>query len=246
MAVTYHARAAKPQSRRRPTAIHIMAHYIGSMPRALNTFLFDLDGTLIDSIDLILSSYRHTLTNHRGEVPPDEAWLAGLGTPLRAQFKRFTDDADEIEAMVATYQEHNLANHDALVREYPGVLQAVRALHARGAKLGVVTSKKRRGAGMGIAKGGLDGLFPVVVSADDVRRHKPHPEPVEHAVTLLDATPEETVFIGDSPHDMASGRAAGVATAAVLWGPFSRKALAAHEPDYWVAEPQGLTTLGCD
>ena len=216
------------------------------MTRALNTFLFDLDGTLIDSIDLILSSYRHTLAKHRGSVPPDEVWLAGVGTPLRAQFRQFTEDPAEIEELVSTYTEHNLANHDSLVREYPGVREAVLALAADGVKLGVVTSKKRRGAGMGLARGGFDGLFEVVVAADDVERHKPDPEPVTRAIELLGSAPTETVFVGDSPYDLVAGRAAGVATAAVAWGPFSRADLEAESPDYWVDDAAQLTSLGRD
>lgn len=216
------------------------------MTRALNTFLFDLDGTLIDSIELILSSYRHTLAKHRGSVPPDEVWLAGVGTPLRVQFRQFTDDQDEIEELVATYTEHNLANHDSLVREYPGVREAVQALAADGMRLGVVTSKKRRGAGMGLSLCGFDGLFEVVVTADDVERPKPDPEPVARAVGLLGASPAETVFVGDSPHDLVAGRAAGVATAAVGWGPFARETLEAQKPDFWIHEAGQLTSLGCD
>ena len=216
------------------------------MTRALDTFLFDLDGTLIDSIELILSSYRHTLARHRGSVPPDSVWLAGVGTPLRTQFRQFTEDPDEIEELVATYTEHNLANHDLLVRDYPGVLDAVRALAADGVRLGVVTSKKRRGAGLGLARCGFDGLFEVVVTADDVERHKPDQEPVTRAVELLGASPARTVFVGDSPHDLAAGRAAGVATAAVGWGPFPRETLEAKEPDFWVSEADQLTSLGCD
>jgi len=211
--------------------------------RRFSTFLFDLDGTLIDSIELIMASYQHTLRTHRGHVPPDEIWLAGLGTPLRMQFRRFTDDDAEIEAMVATYQAHNLAHHDALVRDYPGVPEMVRALSARGTRLGVVTSKRRPGTMLGLAKGGFDGLFEVLVTADDVERPKPHPEPVERALEQLGAAAADTVFVGDSPHDLAAGKGAGVATAAVLWGPFPRATLEQHDPDFWIADPSDLTAL---
>src|SRR2546422_3046433 len=62
---------------------------------ALSTFLFDLDGTLIDSIELILRSYRHTMRLHRGHEPPDDVWMTGLGTPLSVQFRHFTDRSEE-------------------------------------------------------------------------------------------------------------------------------------------------------
>ena len=206
------------------------------------TYLFDLDGTLIDSVELILSSYRHTLTVHRGSAPPDDVWLAGLGTPLQTQFREFTDDPVEIEAMVDTYREHNHANHDRLVRRYPGVNQAVHAVAQR-ARVGIVTSKLRATAVRGLEHCGFDGVFQVIVGSDDVEKHKPNPEPVERALALLDAESGTTVFIGDSPHDMAAGRAAGVRTAAALWGPFSRAMLEPCAPDHWLAGPAEIATL---
>jgi pyrophosphatase PpaX len=207
------------------------------MTNPVSTVLFDLDGTLIDSIDLILTSYRHTLIVHRGETPADDVWLAGLGTPLRSQFRAFTDDKVEIDAMIATYREHNLANHDAMVREYPGARDAVARLKARGCRLGIVTSKMRAGAFRGLERCGYDGLFEVVVGADDVNQPKPNAEPVLKALELLEGEAGSTVFVGDSPHDLVAGRGAGVRTAAALWGPFTRATLAPHAPDYWLMEP---------
>ena len=211
---------------------------------APNAVLFDQDGTLIDSIALILSSYRHTMQTHRGATPPDSVWLAGLGTPLWTQFRKFTDDEAEVTAMVETYRTHNLAHHDRMVRPYPGVLDAVRALHAAGRRLAIVTSKKHDGAVRGLRHCGFDGMFPVVVGADDVQRHKPDPEPVLHALTLLGVPPERAVFVGDSPHDLESGRAAGVRTAAVAWGPFPPEDLQQLTPDYWIENPGDLLKLG--
>lgn len=210
----------------------------------LTAYLFDLDGTLIDSIDLILQSYRHTLRTHRGSVPPDPVWLAGVGTPLRAQFRAFTEDPVELEAMVETYRQYNYEHHDRLVREYPGVVDAVRTLKQRGARLGVVTSKMRAGCIRGLAACGFGGLFEVLVGADDVEKHKPDPAPVQRALAQLNADPTATVFVGDSPHDLVAGRAAGVRTAAVLWGPFSRHHLESHGPDYWLERPEEITRLG--
>jgi pyrophosphatase PpaX len=209
----------------------------------LSTFLFDLDGTLIDSIELILRSYRHTMMVHRGAAPPDDVWMAGLGTPLWVQFRDWTEDESEIRAMVDTYREYNLAHHDELVRPYAGVVERVRELKAKGGQIGLVTSKMRQGAMRGLAVAGLTDVFDVVVGADEVTHPKPHPEPVLRAIELLGADPAGTVFIGDSRHDLECGRAAGVRTAAVLWGPFDRAHLDDLEPDYWLATPDDLDTL---
>lgn len=210
---------------------------------ALTTFLFDLDGTLIDSIDLILRSYRHTMQTHRGVAPPDAVWMEGLGTPLWVQFRNWTTDEAEIRAMVETYREYNLAHHDDLVRPYDGVVAQVHRLRADGKVLGLVTSKLRGGALRGLRLARLEDDFAVVVGADDVTNPKPHPEPVLTALQRLARTPGETVFIGDSRHDLECGRAAGVATAAVLWGPFGRAELEDLEPDYWLEHPHDLAQL---
>jgi len=206
----------------------------------LTTVLFDLDGTIIDSIDLILRSYRHTLRAHRGLEPPDEVWMKGLGTPLWVQFRDWTDDPAEIEAMVATYRAYNLEHHDALVRPYDGVVQAVRDLKARGKTLGLVTSKMKSGAERGLRVAGLEQVFDTIVGSDEVEHPKPHPEPVLKALQRLGAPPGDAVFVGDSRHDIECGRAAGVKTAAVLWGPFDRSHLADLAPDYWLEDPADL------
>ena len=211
----------------------------------LTTFLFDLDGTLIDSIDLILRSYRHTMQLHRANqpLPSDDLWLKGLGTPLSVQFRQMTENEAEIDAMVATYRAYNLSHHDALAKPYEGIAAEVLKLKARGKRLGLVTSKLKDGALRGIKVCGLDQAFDVVLGCDNVTNPKPHPEPVLKALDLLGAAPEQTVFIGDSRHDLECGRAAGVKTAAVLWGPFDRAHLADLSPDYWLEKPADLRHL---
>ena len=215
------------------------------MAPPLTTFLFDLDGTIIDSIELILRSYRHTMQLHRANepMPPDEMWISGLGTPLWAQFGQITEDKEEIERMVQTYRTYNLTHHDTLVKPYEGVVGEIRRLKEYGKKLGLVTSKLRDGAMRGLRVSGLDQAFDVVIGCDDVTNFKPHPEPVLKAVDELGAKPAATVFVGDSRHDMESGRGAGVKTAAVLWGPFDRAHLEDLSPDYWLEKPEDLRQL---
>jgi pyrophosphatase PpaX len=210
---------------------------------ATATFLFDLDGTLIDSIDLIFRCYRHTASVHLSISPPDSVWKAGLGTPLREQLRQVCDDPALIEAMVATYREYHHEHHDASVRAYPEVREALTALSARGARLAVVTSKLRSGAERGLRSTGLLDLFSCVVTAEDVARPKPDPEPVRMALARLGADPSLAVFIGDSPHDIKAGRAAGVRTAGVLWGPFCREELAPSGPDHLFETPSQILSL---
>ena len=209
----------------------------------IRTVLFDLDGTLIDSLRLILDSYHHTLEQHGLPGRTDDEWLKGVGTPLAVQLSEWRDELGTIEAMIATYREYNLEHHDRMVAVYPGILDAVREIKAAGLQTGLVTSKNRHGALRGLKLVGLEALMDVLVCADEVTNPKPHPEPVEKAVTLLGAEPATTLYVGDSIHDMNSGRAAGVLTAAALWGPFGRAQLEEARPDYWLETPGDLVEL---
>ncbi|MBA3495914.1 MAG: HAD-IA family hydrolase [Gemmatimonadales bacterium] len=206
----------------------------------VRTVLFDLDGTLIDSVRLILDSYHHTLAAHGLTPRTDEHWLRGVGTPLSVQLAEWGHDPAALNAMIATYREYNLANHDQMVTVYPGVVAAVEALRAAGLGTGLVTSKNRHGALRGLTLVKLERMMDVLVCADEVTNPKPHPEPVEKALALLGADPRATVYVGDSIHDMVSGRAAGVRTAAALWGPFAREHLEDATPDYWLETPGDL------
>jgi pyrophosphatase PpaX len=209
----------------------------------VQTVLFDLDGTLIDSVRLILDSYHHTLAAHGFPPRSDEEWLRGVGTPLSVQLAEWSDDRGTLEALIATYREYNLAHHDRMVTVYPGVVTSVEAIRAAGRRTGLVTSKNRQGALRGLTLAKLERMMDVLVCADEVTNPKPHPEPVEKAVGLLGADPRTTVYVGDSIHDMVSGRAAGVRTAAALWGPFGRAHLEGATPDYWLEQPPDLLTL---
>lgn len=209
----------------------------------MNTYLFDLDGTLLDSIELILASFHHTARVHLGREHSDAFWLAGVGTPLRDQLRKVARSDEELAAMLDTYRTFNLAHHDEMAKPYPGVVDVVRELHQAGAKLALVTSKLSTGAARGVRLLQLEDELRVRICADDVIHGKPHPEPVLRALTALDAQPSDALFVGDSAHDIESGRAAGVATAAVTWGPFERELLEAAGPSRWVGSPRELLDL---
>lgn len=215
------------------------------MPPRFRTVLFDLDGTLIDSVRLILDSYHHTTRTHGLPPRTDAEWLAGLGTPLRVQFGHWDDGRGMLEALIATYREYNLANHDAMIRLYDGVDTMLAAVRAAGCRTALVTSKNRAGAERGLRLFGLDAHIETIVGADDVERPKPHPEPVHLALARLGGAPDPdaTLFVGDSTHDMHAGRAAGVRTAAVLWGPFARAELEPTAPDFWAERPAEIVRL---
>ena len=207
----------------------------------LEILLFDLDGTLVDSADLIVESWRHTMRDHFGEVPPDEVWLRTFGMPLRAQFRDFADTDQEVQAMVDTYVKHNHREHDALIRSFVGVRETLIALRRQGTRIGIVTSKAARGTAMGLAACDLDASwFDVMVTSDEPIPHKPDPAPVQLALDRLGVEAEDAAFVGDSVWDLRAGRAAGVQSVAALWGPFDRQLLAAEDPDHMLDDISGL------
>ena len=197
----------------------------------IRAVLYDFDGTLADSTDLIMRCYRHTMATHLGDVPPDEDWLSGFGMTLESQLGRFARSTDEALAMLDTYRTFQNTLHDDLLRPFPGAAETVAELDRRGYRLAIVTSKHRRAALRGMELCGIVSHFDVIVTPEDVTEHKPHPAPVLFALERLGVAPEEALFVGDSPHDVAAGRAAGTHTAAALWGPFSREALERARPD---------------
>ncbi len=195
--------------------------------------LFDLDGTLVDSIGLLVASMEFAF-DQRTHRPPVDEWVAMIGTPLDAMLAKWADGPEDVQALRARYREFQFANHDAMTHAYPGTVETVHALHAAGYPLAVVTSKLEVGARRSLKFVGIEECFSAVVGIDHTERHKPEPEPVWHALSLLGVPAERAVFIGDSTHDMHAGRAAGVVTAAALWGPYDRAQLSTAAPNHWL------------
>ena len=209
----------------------------------LRAILLDFDGTFLDSVELILAAFRHTFVVHHGQAPPDEAWLQGIGTPLIRQLSELARPDDDLDALLETYRGYAIEHHDRLARPFDGMPEAVRILRARGFKLAIVTSKRAFGVQRGLEPSGLLDAFDTWVCPEHVTHAKPHPEPVHLALEQLGVEKGEAIFVGDSPHDLIAGRAAGVPTAAVRWGPFEDARLQEHAPDHWLETPADLVAL---
>ncbi len=197
--------------------------------------LFDLDGTLVDSIGLIIGSMRHAFRG-RDRSPTDKEWSAKIGTPLRNCFSDWATDADDIEVLIAGYREWQLANHDRLVCAYDGVAETLEALHRAGHRTALVTSKGEELALRALRNTGMEPFIDEIVGLEATTRHKPDPEPVRVALDRLGVAPVDAMFLGDSPYDILAGNAAGVHTVAALWGPFSRAELEPASPGHFIGQ----------
>ena len=203
--------------------------------------VFDLDGTVVDTVELIVESFRYATSTVLGEVLPDEFILAGVGRPLRTQMERLS--VEHAQELYDVYREYNHRRHDELIRGYDGIEEVLDALKAAGRRTGIVTSKSRDTTGMAFRAVGLEERFDVVVTATDTTEHKPSPVPLQLCLQRLGATAAGSIYVGDSPYDIQAGAAAGMATAAVAWGVFGREVLVAAGPDFWLDEPRDLLAL---
>ncbi len=188
--------------------------------RHLQAVLFDLDGTLIDTVELIRVSFRFATRTVLGYELPDEVTMANVGQPLARQFRDMAPD--HAEELLRVYREFNMAHHDELAKAYPGTIEVLEQMQARGIPMGIVTSKGTQAAARGIDHFGLGPFMQVVVTADDVEIHKPDPHPLRFAATLMGVELGYCIYVGDSPHDMQAAVAGGAIAVAALWGAFTR------------------------
>jgi len=207
---------------------------------AIDGLLFDLDGTLIDTVDLIVTSARHATQAVLGEALPDDVLRHNIGVPLRTQMGEYAPG--HVDELLVAYREYNERVHDDLICEYPGTEEALAVLQDDGYRMGVVTSKSRSVAQRGVKYFELERFFEFIVAYEDTTIHKPQGEPVVEGVRRLGLSAEQCMYVGDSPHDMVAGRAAGVLTVAATWGPFPERVLE-PKPDYAIGKLGDLRQL---
>lgn len=213
-----------------------------SRPRPI-AVLFDLDGTLIDSIGLLLASVRHAFEGFNGRAPTEQEWVAGIGTPLRRQLQAYCETDEQLEAVTTRYRTFQRAQHDQLTTVYPGTLEVLAGLASAGYPMGIVTSKSNEMMDRALDLTGIAPFMATAIGADSCSLHKPDPFPVRMALGELGYEASEAVFIGDSPHDINSGNAAGVISIAALWGPFTRPQLQVANPAHFLSDISDLPAL---
>ncbi len=202
--------------------------------------LFDLDGTVIDSGPMIVSSMKHAARTVLGREIPEEVLSAAVGGPgLVAQMEAL--DPGLVNELVEAYRAHNEPLHDEL-EAFWEIVEVLPRLRAEGRRLGIVTAKRRATVRLAFDRlPGLEGNFEVVVTAEDTQRHKPDPAPLLHAASKLGAPPSDCAYVGDSPFDVRAAKAAGMHAIAVTWGGIhTRGRLEEEEPDAVVDSAEEL------
>lgn len=184
--------------------------------KQVRTMLFDLDGTILDTNELIIRSFLEALKDCAPEGFCRDNIIPSMGQPLEQQLKQFSG-LDDVAHLVAAYREVNLRLHDELVTAFAHVNEVLEKLHAQGVQIGVVTTKMRLTTEKGLKFVGIYDYVDAIVTIDDVVHAKPHPEPVQKALTLLGADPASAIMVGDSTVDMQSAVAAGVTAVGVAW-----------------------------
>ncbi|GAA1390018.1 HAD-IA family hydrolase [Luteococcus peritonei] len=197
-----------------------------AMPR-WKTVVFDLDGTLCDTVALILASFRHAHATVLGEELDEAEARTWIGRTLNDIYAGTPDRAEEL---ATAYVDFNLANLEQLQTDVEGISQMLDALRDAGVSVGVATSKRRPAAERSLAASGITDKVQLVSTLEDVTEHKPHPAPLLHALTQLGAEPGEAVYVGDAIYDVQAAKAAGMDQIAVTWGAGDRTALMLTEP----------------
>lgn len=210
--------------------------------RKIKAVLFDLDGTIIDTNELIIESFLHAL---KGIVPAGfgrEHIIPSMGQPLTMQLQQFSG-RQQVDDLTQLYREYNHRRHDEMVDLFPGVAEVVPALHEAGIKLGIVTTKMRGTTLRALELLGIAKYMETIVSLDDVEHAKPHPEPVAKAIAALGVDAAATFMIGDSSVDVKSAIAAGAIPVGVAWSLKGEKVLYEAGAVHMLREMNELLTL---
>ncbi len=211
-------------------------------PRAL---LWDIDGTLIDTTDLIVAALDHAYRTFIGRTLPRDEIRALIGMPLKDQVRIFGEldqfgvDQAEMEGEFVRYYEER-RHHERIIE--PAV-EVLRLGHRLGIPTALVTSKNHAEIRNTLPRLGIADFVDHVVTADDVARPKPDPESVVVATERCGVAPGEAVFIGDTVHDMQAGEGAGVRRCAVTWGAAPRPVLLAEQPELVCDDPERLAAV---
>lgn len=211
-----------------------------------NTFIFDLDGTLLDTLPDLVVVTNGVLAEFGFPKRTPAEILSFVGSGVQALMVQAVPEgtpADVVERALARWKEKYAGYPNELTRPYPHIPETLAALKARGCKLAVLSNKFEGGVLQVIGQF-LPGYFDVLHGESEGIPRKPDPTGLLRTINELGSTPEQTVFVGDSPStDIATAKAAGVFSVGVTWGYHTRDVLEASHADLVIDDPSRLLFL---
>lgn len=182
----------------------------------IKAVLFDFDGTIMDTNEVIINSWQHTFRNLTGKEADVNMLLGTFGEPLEISIDKMLPEFSRDDAM-RIYREYQYCNFKGLISLFPGVVEVLRELKEKDIKTAIVTSRLRRTTMEGIEKFDLHDFFDTVVTMEDTKKHKPDAEPAFEALRRLDIEAERAIMVGDSKFDIMCAQNAGVKSVLVDW-----------------------------
>lgn len=199
----------------------------------IDTVLFDLDGTLIDSNNLIITTFKHVFETELPHIKMSEKdYIPFIGPTLVQGFGKYVKDEAHIQHLIQVYRKKNLELHDDYISAFDGALELLIHLKSKGIQTGIVSSKMHFLVERGLRVTGLLPYIDVIIGSDDVINHKPHKEPIIKALGLFDEF-DEAIYVGDHPNDILSGKAAGIKTIGMNYS-WHLKGLQEANADYYL------------
>lgn len=214
----------------------------------IKALLFDLDGTLLDTNELIYNSFDKTFKDKLGLTLKREEIVSFFGVPLKDSFKPYLKELgkfneDFLEELIKYYRSNNEEMHDKMCFAFDGVKELLTELKAKGIKMGIVTSKRGNLAKRGMKIAGIFDFMDVIISPELTELHKPNAEPALKACSELSIDPKEAIMVGDSNYDILCGNNAGCKTCAVEYSFVDIEKLKESNPDYIVSNPLEILNL---
>lgn len=210
----------------------------------ITTILFDFDGTLMNTNDLIMDSWRHIYRVLEDKDIIEEEIVRTFGEPLiKTMEKAFPNiPVDECVEIYRSYHRESFGDRISL---FPGIKEMLGSLKALGYKMAVVTSRAALTTKQAMERYEIMEYFDVVITCDDTDKHKPHPEPVFIALDQLNSRPEESIMIGDSMYDILCAKNAGVQSVLVGWAVavLEEEKTGIDKPDYFVETANDIVKL---